>query len=262
MGIEVFENYECEGQLSLDVIEDENNHVKQWINKIICGNSLELIKKLPDNSVDVSFTSPPYNRIRNDTYDLYDDVLDDYYSMITKITDEMIRVTKREVIVNIQMILFNKQDVCKYIGNYADKIKGIIVWEKNNPQPACNPKNGTFSVTNAYEFFFVISANYDIEFRANQRIKNIIHTNVNSEHFQGHGAVMKKEVCEWFIENFTKKGMTVLDPFMGMGTTGLVCAQKHRNYVGFEIVPEYCERANKRIEQETAQMNLFDYLGE
>ena len=95
MGIEVFENYECEGQLSLDVIEDENNHVKQWINKIICGNSLELIKKLPDNSVDVSFTSPPYNRIRNDTYDLYDDVLDDYYSMITQITDEMIRVTKR-----------------------------------------------------------------------------------------------------------------------------------------------------------------------
>lgn len=230
------------------------------IDDILCGDCMELIKDIPDNAVDVCFTSPPYNRIRNDTYALYDDVLQDYYTMLVNITDEMLRVARRDVIVNIQMILFNKVDVCRYIGNYADKMKGIIIWQKNNPQPASNPKEDTFSITNSYEFFFVLSANGDNEFRAFNKIKNIVSTNVNSEHFQGHGAVMKKEVCEYFIENFTRGGEIVLDPFMGMGTTGLVCAEKKRHYIGFELVPEYCERAKRRIAQETAQYNIFDYL--
>lgn len=50
----------------------------------------------------------------------------------------------------------------------------------------------------------------------------------------------------------------MLDPFMGMGTTGLVCAEKKRHYIGFELVPEYCERAKRRIAQETAQYSIFD----
>lgn len=230
-------------------------------NQILCGDCMQLIKQIDDKSVDVCFTSPPYNRIRNDTYDLYNDTLEDYYKMIVDITDEMLRVAKREVIVNIQMILFNKVDVCRYIGNYADKMKGIVIWEKNNPQPATNPKNDTFSITNAYEFFFVLSANGDNEFRANNKIKNIIKSNVNSEHFKGHGAVMKKDICEFFIRNFTKENELVLDPFSGMGTTALVCTQNNRNYIGFEVVPEYCQQSIERIKNETAQYSIFDYLG-
>lgn len=227
--------------------------------KIYCGDCKKLIKHLPDNSIDVSFTSPPYNRVRNDTYELYDDTLDDYLGMITDITTELIRVTKKDVIVNIQMIMFNKIELCKWIGLFADKMKGIIVWEKDNPQPSYNPKNGTFSVTNAYEFFFVLSGNGNTEFRANNKIKNVIHSNVNSEHFEGHGAVMRKDIAEWFIKNFTKEGDTVLDPFMGMGTTGLVCALNKRHYIGFELVEEYRNRAEQRIQDELSQMTLFDF---
>lgn len=237
---------------------------KQASNAILCGDCLDLIKELPDNSVDVSFTSPPYNRIRNDTYELYDDILDDYYGLIEGITKEMLRVTKKDVIVNIQMILFNKKDVCRYIGRFADEMKGIVIWEKNNPQPATNPKKGTWSVTNAYEFFFVMSkaTGFGAEFRANSKdAKNIIHYNVNAEHFSGHGAVMKKEVAEWFILNFSKEGDTILDPFMGMGTTGLVAAQNGRNYLGFELVEEYAQRARERIADETAQTDLFQMYG-
>lgn len=230
------------------------------LDKIICGDCLEMIKDLPDDAVDVCFTSPPYNRIRNDTYDFYDDVLDDYYGMICEITDQMIRVAKRDVIVNIQMIMFNKSDVCRYIGKYAERMKGIVIWEKTNPQPSTNPKDDTFSITNAYEFFFVISANNNVEFRAFNKIKNIIHSSVNSKHFDGHGAVMKKEVCEWFIDNFTKVNDIVLDPFMGMGTTGLVCKQKKRHFVGFELIDDYCKRANERIFDETAQLTIFDFI--
>ncbi len=231
-------------------------------NKIYCGDCLELIKNLQDDSVDVSFTSPPYNRIRNDTYKLYNDTLSDYLKMISDITNEMLRVTKRDVIVNIQMNLFNKKDLCRYIGEFADFIKGIVVWIKNNPQPATNFKNDTYSITNAYEFCFVFSKakGFGEEFRANNKIQNVVFSNVNSEHFEGHGAVMNKRVCEWFIENFTVVGELVLDPFMGMGTTGLVCAEKKRDYIGFELIPEYCERAQRRIEQESAQMSILDFI--
>lgn len=206
------------------------------------------MRKMADKSVDVSFTSPPYNRIRNDTYAFYDDTKDDYYEFICQVTDELLRLTKRTVIVNIQANHFNKQDVWKYIGNYAEKLKGIIVWEKTNPQPATNFRDNEYSVTNAYEFFFCLGESGD-EFRANNKIKNIISTPVNSEHFEGHGAVMRKDVADWFVINFTREGDIVLDPFMGCGTTALSCYHNKRNYIGFEIVKEYISIAEDRLSQ-------------
>ena len=58
---------------------------------IECGDCFELMKQLPDKSIDVVFTSPPYNRIRNDTYDHYDDTISDYLSMLQTLTDESFR---------------------------------------------------------------------------------------------------------------------------------------------------------------------------
>lgn len=217
------------------------------VNYIKQGDCISELKKMDDNSVDVSFTSPPYNRIRNDVYDHYDDTMLDYFSFLVNVTDEMLRVSKKQVIVNIQTNHFNKIDVYRYIGQYAKNIKGIVIWEKSNPQPGNNPRpDGTYSVTNAYEYFFIMGDN-GREFRANGRVKNIITTSINSEHFKGHGAVMKKEVCDWFIEHFTTENDTVLDPFMGCGTTALSCINHNRNYIGYELVKEYCDIAESRI---------------
>lgn len=213
------------------------------------GDCLELIKELNDKSVDVSFTSPPYNRIRNDTYEHYNDTLTDYYSFLVSITDEMLRVSKKQVIVNIQQNHFNKKDVFKYIGHYHDKIKGIVIWEKTNPQPSTNPRNdGTFSITNAYEYFFVLGDNGK-EFRAYNKITNVITSSINSQHIRGHGAIMKKEVCDWFIKNFTSENDTVLDAFMGCGTTALSCIEQNRHYIGYEICDEYIKVANERLKE-------------
>ena len=218
------------------------------INTIYNMDCLAGMKEMQDNSVDVSFTSPPYNRIRNDTYEFYDDTKDDYFKFICEVTDEMMRLSRKQVIVNIQANHFNKSDVYRYIGKYADNIKGIIVWEKSNPQPATNFRDNEYSITNAYEFFFVMGINAE-EFRANNKIKNIITTPVNNEHFEGHGAVMRKDVADWFINNFTCKGDLVLDPFMGCGTTALSCYHNGRNYIGFEIVEEYIKYAENRLSQ-------------
>lgn len=208
---------------------------------------LEGLKGMSDDSVDVSFTSPPYNRIRNDVYDHYDDVKEDYFFWLVKVTDELLRVSKKQVIVNIQSNHFNKVDVYRYIGHYAKNIKGVVIWEKSNPQPSTNFRpDGTYSITNAYEYVFVLGKSGK-EFRANSKIKNHITTCVNSKHFKGHGAVMNKEVADWFIKNFTSENDIVLDPFMGCGTTALSCIEQKRNYIGFELAEKYCEIAQDRL---------------
>ena len=203
------------------------------------GDCLELMKSLPDKSVDISFTSPPYNRKRNDKYAFYNDSIDDYFTFLKCFTDELIRITKGNVFVNIQKTYYNKQDVFKYIGHYSKDICEIIVWEKTNPMPA----SGT-SITNSYEMFIVFGK----KLKSNTTYtKNIISTSVNSNMPKEHKAVMKQEVADWFIDKFTKEGDTVLDPFMGTATTGVSCVSKNRNFIGFEIDKRYFELSRERL---------------
>lgn len=225
---------------------------------IECGDCMKLMKHLPDKSVDVVFTSPPYNRIRNDTYEDYDDTVSDYFRMLKDFTNECLRITKDKVIVNIQQNHFNKKDVFKYIGEFSEKLSGVVIWVKTNPQPSCNynKETNTRSITNAFEYFFVLSDNAD-KFRVygSENCTNTIMTSVNNQHFKGHGAVMKKEVADWFIDKFTKKGDIVLDPFLGTGTTACVCVEQHRHYIGFELSEKYFDMACDRLDEVELNMH-------
>lgn len=220
------------------------------VDYIECGDCLELIKNIPNNSVDVTFTSPPYNRKRNDKYSFYSDDINDYFDFLCKFTDEALRVTKSHVIINIQKNYYNKNDVFKYIGKYADKITEIIVWQKSNPMPASG-----FNITNAYEFFIVLG---DTPLKSNKTYtKNIITTPVNSDMPKEHKAVMRKDVADWFICNFTKKQDIVLDIFLGTGTTAISCKENDRHYIGFEISETYFKLAEERIKNYQVQETFY-----
>ena len=188
----------------------------------------------------MSFTSPPYNRKRNDKYEWYDDSIKNYFNFLVGFTDELLRVTKRHVIVNVQKNFYQKKDVFKYIGHYANEIVEIIIWEKSNPMPASG-----HNITNAYEFFIILG-NHALKSNTTYT-KNIITTSVNSNMPKEHKAVMKKEVCEWFIEKFTKPGDIVLDPFIGVGTTARVCAEQNRHYIGYELNEIYYQMAYENL---------------
>ena len=75
---------------------------------------------------------------------------------------------------------------------------------------------------------------------------NVLHlaTECNNKN---HSAAFPEELPEWFIKLFTKEGDTVLDPFMGSGTTLVVASRMKRNSIGIDIVPEYCEMFNKQL---------------
>lgn len=211
--------------------------------KLYNDDCFKIMKEMADKSVDISFTSPPYNRKRNDKYKNYDDDIKDYYKFLCDFTDELLRITKKYIFINLQKNYYNKKDVFKYIGKYSDKIVEIIVWEKTNPMPASG-----FNITNAYEFFFVLS---DSALKSNTTYtKNIISSSVNSNTtLKEHKAVMKQEISDYFIEKFTNISDIVLDCFMGTGTTGVSCVKSNRDFIGVEINKEYYNTAKKRIRE-------------
>ena len=84
---------------------------------------------------------------------------------------------------------------------------------------------------------------------------NVIHmaTECNNKN---HSAVFPEKLPEWFIKLFTKENDTVLDPFMGSGTTLLVANELNRNSIGIEILPEFYNLVKSKIPQN--QLTLFE----
>lgn len=209
--------------------------------KLYNGDCLQLLQEIPDKSIDICFTSPPYNRKRNDKYANYDDTKEDYYEFLLKVIESLRPKVKKYIFLNIQTNYYNKQDVYRLIGTYADYIQQIFIWEKSNPLPASGN-----SITNAFEYFIVIG---EKPLKSNRTyVKNHLTTSVNSDTTTKiHKAVMKQEVSDWFIERFTHEGDVVLDPFMGLGTTGISCAKNNCNFIGIELDKEYFNIAKERL---------------
>lgn len=200
------------------------------INKTYNENCFNTFSRMPDNFVDVVFTSPPYNRKRNDKYKFFDDREVNYYDFLINAIDESIRVSKGLVFFNIMKNYYNKKDIFRLFGHYYDKICEVFTWCKTNPLPASGK-----AITNGYEFIFVfgdqITSNYTYT-------KNYIITS-KANMPKNLKAVMKQEIAEFFIKNFTQEGDLIYDPFMGYGTTAKVAKELGRNYIGSEITKEY-----------------------
>jgi len=90
---------------------------------------------MEDNSIDHVFTSPPYNRKRNDKYEHYDDTVVNYYKLIKDSIEQSLRISKGYVIFNIQKNYYNKADVFKLFGTFADYTKNIITTSVNGKMP-------------------------------------------------------------------------------------------------------------------------------
>jgi site-specific DNA-methyltransferase (adenine-specific) len=211
------------------------------VNKIYNEDCFKTMSKMLENSVDVLFTSPPYNRKRNDKYSHYNDNIENYYDFLKKSILEYKRITKRYIFLNIQKNYYNKKEVFKLIGDFYNDIFEIFIWQKSNPLPASG-----FAITNSYEFIICFSK----ELKSNKTYtKNHIRTSVNKMHKE-HKAVMKLEVADFFIKNFTKENDLVYDPFMGLGTTAISCIKNNVNFIGSEMVKRYCDIAEKRISNE------------
>ena len=241
------------------------------IDSIYHMDCLSGMRCMPDKCVDVSFTSPPYNDMgRKCDYDengilmngqknthtkyKYIEYRDDWFSWQCDVIDEMLRVSKRYVLYNVQGIKNCRRDVYKIIGKYADKIHDIIIWHKPNGTPTGTPHK----LSNKYEFVIILKCDgVDGVDVTSNFYNNVIYlkSNHNRDFSKIHKAVMSKDFCDEIIKEFTKKGDIVLDPFFGLGTTGVSCVEQGRHYVGFEIFEEYFNIAIERLNDANVKIN-------
>tara|TARA_B100000676_G_scaffold310429_1_gene376951 strand:- start:1251 stop:1931 length:681 start_codon:yes stop_codon:yes gene_type:complete len=214
---------------------------KQMIN-LIQGDCFEEMPKIKSQSVDMVITSPPYNRKRNDKYNNHIDIENDYVAFLKKTIEECLRICKGNVFFNIQKNTYNMKDVHKIIGMFSEKIIEIIIWEKSNPMP--NPH-----LINAYEYIIVLSEN-NKSLKANSTYTlNHFKTPVYSSnpYKEIHRAVMHPDACSYMVDNFSKENDIIFDPFMGVGTTGVVSTRKNRSFIGIELDKTYYKICEEEI---------------
>lgn len=202
---------------------------------------------LEDSTIDFVFTSPPYNRKRNDKYSNYTDMTD-WLELLNKTVENSFRVLKDDgyLILNIQKNFYNKKDYYKFMGDHYKEIVESIVWTKSNPMPA-----SSHNITNSYEVFLVLNVKGKSIKAQHTYTKNSFETAVNSNNkFSDiHKAVMSLEAGTKIFTDFIGTNKTVVDPFAGVGTTQLLCKEFKDTYLGFELDPEYTKIANLRTEE-------------
>ena len=237
------------------------------LNTIYKEDCLKTLKKMEDASIDLVITSPPYNmnlRISKGRYhsrqivkeistkytEFSDNLpLEEYNLLHTSILRELLRVSDL-VFYNIQIVTGSKRSIFKMIGEFSDYLKDIIVWDKGYGQPAMQKQ----VLNKRTELILIFENDYPVsrQFRkrgqfARGTLDDLWEIKRERSKGENHGAVFPQELVATILENFSKEGDIVYDPFMGTGTTAVVAKQLNRKFIGSEISQKYIDIAKKRL---------------
>lgn len=245
------------------------------LDQILQGDCIELMRQLPERSVDCIFADPPYNlQLRQELYrpnrtkvDAVDDEWDQFESFeaydefTTQWLTEARRVLKDTGTIWVIGSYHNIFRIGKIMQDLGFWILNDIAWIKVNPMP--NFRGVRF--TNAHEtliwaqkrqgssytfnYHAMKALNDDLQMRSDWRIPLCTgneRLKVNGE--KAHSTQKPEALLYRVIMASTKPGDVVLDPFFGTGTTGAVAKRLGRRWIGIEKDPRYVEIARKRIE--------------
>jgi len=253
-----------------DFSSRNNQLPDEFVNKIFCADSEEFLKQLPDNCIDLVFTSPPYNFGLDYSQQADDHYWEKYFDKLFRIFEEVIRVVKfgGRIIINIQPLFSDYIPSHHIISNFflQKKLiwKGEILWEKNNYNCKYTAWGSWKSPSNPYlkytwEFLEVFckgdlkkpGKKDDIDITADEFKKWVtakwsIAPETRMKEFN-HPAMFPEELVKRVLKLFSYRNDIVLDPFNGVGTTTAVAHLLGRRYVGIDIAPEYCKIARDRI---------------
>lgn len=219
------------------------------INKIYCGDCMEIMKTFPDKSVDLIVTDPPYiigakgcglAGDRKYLHNITEQKLDKGFDF-NSVMSEFVRIC-REVNIIIFCGRLQLKEFLDWIYN-NDYTWNLICWHKTNPTPLTN--NNYLPDT---EYIFHIWKNRKLTGTYETKKKFYI-LSAESEKFN-HPTAKPIKLIGNLIINGTNEGDLVLDPFLGSGTTAVSAKQLKRNYIGIEISPEYCKIAEERLRQD------------
>lgn len=231
-------------------------------NKIICGDVLEEMRKIPDEGVDIVVTSPPYNLLNTagrgmkypgrmwknpplkDGYGKHDDNMpyDEYVQWQRDCLTEMMRIIKDD-----GAIFYNHkwrmqegllQDRHEIIKGFP--VRQIIIWDKGS---SINFNKAGFLPS--YEVIYMIAKPKfklnDVGYKRNSVWK------IGTEQGKIHPAPFPVKLIDTILESVG--GEIVLDPFMGSGTTAISCIKNKKTFIGIELEERFVEVANNRIKE-------------
>lgn len=221
--------------------------------KLLNGDCLELMNKIPDNSVDLIVTDPPYKTItggdsngKNSTRPK--GMLSGNRKLFTYQNNikpeqwipELFRVLKEGTHCYIFTNHLNMKDMLIESEKAGFKLHNILVWEKNN----CTPSQ--FYMKNCEYILFLRKgkAKWINDIGGSKTVhqfNNIIGNKV-------HPTEKPVDLMQFYIENSSSENDLILDPFMGAGSTGIAALNCDRNFIGFELDEKYFNIAKERIE--------------
>lgn len=242
------------------------------------GDCLEVMKGMPDKSIDLTVTSPPYDNLR--TYNGYSFNFEGIAKELYRITEDggvVVWVVGDVTINGSETGTSFKQAL--YFKDIGFNLHDTMIYSKRNPMPHIKKNRytpsfeymfilskGTPKTTNLltepckYSGVDITSTNTNTEsIKAKKKVYHTKNTKIRRNIFEyvlagtnyGHPAIFPEELAKDHIISWSNEGDTVLDPFMGSGTTGKMAVQLNRNFIGIEISAEYLEIAKKRIEAQT-----------
>lgn len=251
------------------------------------GDSRELIKKVETGTIKMAVTSPPYNIGKN--YGQYtDDVqMEEWRELVDEISKQMSRVLTPDgsFFFNVSPVPDRKTKEIIPLPSIAWTIfkkngyflRNEIIWHFNNMQNCVNRLSGRWEavlwfvkdinnyVFNLKEVKIPVITKNDKRFDANQgrnptdvwyfdRVNNMTKKKLGIEKAP---CVYPIPMIERIVKMSTNEGDWVLDPFVGSGTTLVVCKNLHRNAIGFDIDSDYAEIIKKRLNTEASQLSLL-----
>ena len=251
--------------------------LENLINKVVEGDCVEVMKKIPENSVDVTFADPPFNLEKKYTsyYDKHED--EEYLSWCKEWLSEMVRITKPTG----SIFVHNVPKWLIYFGSYLNEIaifRHWIAWD------AMGPPLGKTLLPNHYGILYYVKSEkfkfYDIRM-IHRRCRSChwvlqdyggkksqmhqfgplvsdvwtdIHRIRHKKRRDEHPCQLPLHLLERLLLMSSDDGDIVFDPFIGTGTTAIAAKKLGRKFTGIDIDPKYVEIANKKLETEEPTM--------
>ena len=234
--------------------------------RIECRDCMEGMKELEDESVDLIVTDPPYEfhnghgggSFGTDNREYHDELKGLDKGIKNDVLEEMLRVLKRPNL----YIWCNKNQIRQYLDFFVDAgcTYDILTWHKNNPVPTCCNK---YLSDTEYCLFFRKKAPLYGTYETKRKFW-VTDLNTKDKDMYDHPTIKPLNIIRRLVENSSKEEQVVLDPYMGSGTTGVACMLTNREFIGYEIDPDYFDMAQKRIDEgiqaSKVKCSLEDFL--
>lgn len=266
-------------------------NIDKYINQIVEGNCVDIMRNFDDEVIDLTVTSPPYDELRN---------YNGYYFPFNDIANELFRITKTGGVV-VWVVADATIDATEsgtsfkqalYFKEIGFNLHDTMIFRKKNPIPQIYRKR----YNNEFEYMFVFSkgvvkthnpimvdcmhAGLELNgttyknYSKNEQVRDkmakpvkdkkikgniweyVVGKKQEDQEAKGHPAPFPCELVRDHITSWTNTGDIVFDPMCGSGTTPRVAFDMDRRYIGIDISPQYCEIARQRVNRIEMQPKL------